>query len=189
MKKIYVITFQLNFVVRVDLTFYGGVPRKAKKMVKFNLVPNSVFTPRLMSLSPILKRNKNLSRKSSRQQSPDVSAAVESTTSSTGRHEPTSSRNVHSGKKRDDMHIFSSYFTKDDFASMCLKATQDFIVTKEMITNSTTLKSSTFFTLRRKGNLSRSNEIAETMKDFYTSGNLCERSEDSRELTPLLEME
>ena len=78
--------------------------------------------------------------------------------------------------------------TKDDFASMCLKATQDFIATKELITNSKTLKSLKFFTLRRKDNLLGNNEIAETMNDFYTSASLSDHSKESPVLTPLLEM-
>ncbi|XP_078348044.1 uncharacterized protein LOC144633128 [Oculina patagonica] len=176
-------------VVRVDQTYYGGVPRKVEKMVRFNLVPNSVFTPRLISLSPILKRNKNLSREVAGLKSPNASPATESITSGAGKHEPTLGHNIHSGKKRDVMHIFSPSVTKDDFTSMCLKATQDFIVTKEMITNSRSLKSSTFFTLRRKETLSGTNEIAETMKDFYTSASLSEHSKGSRELTPIIEMD
>lgn len=72
---------------------------------------------------------------------------------------------------------------------MCFKATQDFIVTKELITNSKTLKSLKFFTLRRKDNLLENNEIAETMNDFYTSASLSDNSRESPALTPLLEIE
>lgn len=158
-------------------------------MVRFNLVPNSVFSPRLISVSPILKRDKNSSREVTRQKYSYVSPAVQPLTSSIGKHEPALSQDVYSGERQEGTRIFTSSVNRDEFSSMCLKATQDFIVTKEMITNSRTLKSSTFFTLRRKEHLSGTNEIAETMTDFYTSANLSEPSEDSRELTPLLEME
>ena len=157
-------------------------------MVRFNLVPNSVFAPRLISVSSILKRDKNSSREVTRQKYSYVSPAVQPLPNSIRKYEPTLSQDVYSGERQEGMRIFTSCVNRDEFTSMCLKATEDFIVTKEIITNSRTLKSSTFFTLRRKENLLGTNEIAETMKDFYTSANLSEPSENSRELTPLLEM-
>ncbi|KAJ7386258.1 hypothetical protein OS493_010662 [Desmophyllum pertusum] len=143
-------------VVRVDQTYYGGVPRKRGG--------NLQMFHRLLRLS----------------------------TAENEENEPTLSHDVSSEDKREDMRNFSACVTKDDFTSICLKATQEFIVAKEMITNSRTLKSSTSFTLRRKENLSATTEIAETMKDFYTSANLLEHSDNSPEFkpsTPLLEME
>ena len=173
-------------MVRVDQTYYGGVPRKSKKMVQFNLVPNSVFTPRLTSLSPILKWDKNASHEATQMKRPTFSPAVEVIASSADKQEPTLKHSAHSGQKQQP--TFRSCDTKDDFASMCLKATQDFIATKELITNSKTLKSLKFFTLRRKDNLLGNNEIAETMNDFYTSASLSDHSKESPVLTPLLEM-
>ena len=66
--------------------------------------------------------------------------------------------------------------TKNDFVNVCLKATDDFIVVKEIITNSTTLNSSTSFTLRTRESLSGTNKIAVTMNRFYTSKTLPEHS-------------
>lgn len=161
-------------------------------MVKFNLVPNSVFTPRLKCISSILKLDKTTSFDLARWKSTNVSTAIETFNSRNEENEPTLSHDFSSEDKREDMRTFSARVTKDDFTSICLKATQEFIVAKEMITNSRTLKSSTSFTLRRKENLSATTEIAETMKDFYTSANLLEHSDNSPEFkpsTPLLEME
>lgn len=158
-------------------------------MVQFNLVPNSVFPPRLTSLSPILKRDKNATLEAAQMKCPTFFPPVKDIASSADKHEPALKHSAHSGQKRDQVPSFRACNTKDDFASMCFKATQDFIVTKELITNSTTLKSLTFFTLRRKDNLLGNNEIAETMKDFYTSASLSDHSKESPALTPLLEME
>lgn len=174
-------------MVRVDQTYYGGVPRKTKKIVQFNLIPNSVFTPRLTSLTPILKRDKNATREAAQLKCPTFFPAVEAIARSADKREPTVKHSVDSGQKREP--TFRSYDTKDNFASMCFKATQDFIVTKELITSSKTLKSLKFFTLRKKDNLLRNNEIAETMNDFYTSGSLSDHSKESPELTPILEMD
>ena len=156
-------------------------------MVQFNLVPNRVFTPRLTCLSPILKRDKNATREAAPMKCPTFFPAVEAISSSADNYEPTLKHSVHSGQKQEP--TFRSCDTKDDFASMCFKATQDFIVTKELITNSKTLKSLKFFTLRRKDNLLENNEIAETMNDFYTSASLSDNSRESPVLTPLLEIE
>lgn len=158
-------------------------------MVQFNLVPNSVFTPRLTSLSPILKQDKNISHEVAQIKCPNDCPTVEAIASSTEKDEPALKYSVHSGQKRGDMPAFRACATQDDFASMCLQATQDFIATKELITNSRTMKSLTFFTLRRKENLLGNNEIAETMKAFYTSASLSDHSKDSPVFTPLLEME
>ena len=176
-------------MVRVDQTYYGGVPRKVKKIVQFNLVPNSVFTPRLTSLSPILKRDKNATHETAQMKCQTFFPAVQTIASSADTHGSALKHGDHSGQKRGQVPNFRYCGTKDYFASMCFKATQDFIVTKELITNSRTLKSLTFFTLRRKDNLLRNNEIAETMNDFYTSTSLSDHSKESLALTPLLEME
>jgi len=175
----------------VDQTYYGGAPRKVKKVVQFNLVPNSVFTPRLTSLSPILKRDKNAAHEAAQVKCPTFFPAVQTIASSADTHESALQHGAHSGQKREHAQVpnLISCGTKVDFASMCFKATQDFIVTKELITNSATLKSLAFFTLRRKDNLLRNNEIAETMNDFYTSASLSDHSKQSPALTSLLEME
>lgn len=174
-------------MVRVDQTFYGGVPRKAKKkMVHFNLVPNSVFSPRLRSLSSIIKRDKNVTQEVVQIKCPKFLPDVKMIASKADKQQHALKYRVHSGKKTKDD---SGKKTKDDFASMCLQATQDFIVTKELVTNSRTLKSLTFFTLRRKDNPLENNEIAGTMKDFYTSASVFDYSKDPSALTPLLEME
>ena len=157
-------------------------------MVHFNLVPNSVYTPRLISLSPILKQDKNLTHEVAQIKCPTFLPAVEAIASSADNHEPALKHSVHSGQPREQVPTFRACVTKDGFASTCLQATQDFIVTKELITNSRTLKSLTFFTLRRKDNLLGNNEIAETMKYFYTSASLFDHSNDSPVLTPLLEI-
>lgn len=177
-------------MVRVDQTFYGGFPRKAKKkMVHFNLVPNSVFSPRLRSLSSIIKRDKNVTQEVAQIKCTKFLPDVETIASKADKHQHALKYRVHSGKKREQLTSFGPCVTKDDFASMCLRATQDFIVTKELVTNSRTLKSLTFFTLRRKDNPVENNEIAWTMKDFYTSASVFDYSKDSPALTPLLEME
>lgn len=80
---------------------------------------------------------------------------------------------------------------KDEFTSVCLEATKDFVMVKEMITNSKTLKTSTSFTLRRKEGLFGNSGIAVTMKDYYTSSSLPEHSYDAQEYnatTPFLKM-
>ena len=155
-------------------------------MVTFNLLPNSVFIPRLKCISPILKREGAVSPDLERRKSPSVPRVEEKMLSFASSHKSNSARNS-SQRKNVIPNI-----TKDNFASICLKATQDFIVAREIITNSRTLKSSTSFTLRTKESLSGTNEIAATMKEFYTSSSLPEHSYDSPEFktsTPLLEME
>ena len=157
-------------------------------MVQFNLLPNSVFTPRLTSLSPILKRDKDATHEAAQTKRPTFFPAVETIASSADKHEPTLKHSAHSGQKREPT-LRSCGTAKDDFANMCFKATQDFILTKELITNSKTLKSLKFFTIRKKDNLLGNNEIAETMNDFYTSASLSDHCKESPVLTPLLEME
>lgn len=163
-------------------------------MVKFNLVPNSVFTPRLKCLSPILKNacNRTASVEVAPLNSPNISLDGTSVNSCAGENKPALCRIVTSENKRESMYNFSTCVAKDDFARICLKATQDFIIVREMITNSRSMKSSTSFTLRRKENLSGTNAIAETMKDFYTSTSLNKHSVKLSEFKPsipLLEME
>lgn len=164
------------FVVRVHQTYYGGEPRKPPKMVKFNLVPNSVFTPRLKCISPILKRNGPVTS-CKIPHAPQVDVASILT--------PRDVSNSNQWKSvSDDIY-------KDEFTSVCLKATKDFVVVKEMITNSKTLKTSTSLTLRRKEGLFGTSGIAVTMRDFYTSSSLPEHSYDEPEFkatTPFLEM-
>lgn len=165
-----------EFVVRVDQTYYGGEPRKPPKMVKFNVVPNSVFTPRLKCISPILKRN-GPATSCKIPHAPRVDVATSLTSRDVS--------NLNQWKSVIDDII------KDEFTSVCLKATKDFVVVKEMITNSKTLKTSTSFTLRRKEGLFGSSGIAVTMKDFYTSSSLPEHSYDAPEFkatTPFLVM-
>lgn len=165
-----------EFVVRVDKTYYGGEPRKPPKMVKFNVVPNSVFTPRLKCISPILKRN-GPATSCKIPHAPRVDVATSLT-----------SRDVSNSNQWKSV---IDDIIKDEFTSACLKATKDFVVVKEMITNSKTLKTSTSFTLRRKEGLFETSGIAVTMKDFYTSSSLPEHSYDAPEFkatTPFLVM-
>lgn len=165
-----------EFVVRVHQTYYGGEPRKPPKMVKFNLVPNSVFTPRLKCTSPILKRNGPVtSCKIPHAPQVDVASSL-------------TSRDVINSNQWKSV---SDDIIKDEFTSVCLKATKDFVMVKEMITNSKTLKTSTSFTLRRKEGLFGNSGIAVTMKDYYTSSSLPEHSYDAQEFkatTPFLKM-
>ena len=170
------------FVVRVDQTYYGGIPRKAKKMVKFNLAPNSVFTPRLKCILPILKRD----GATSPGKTPIVHRVEENVSSFASSDGITRVRN--SNQQKNVRHNV----IKDEFASICLQAARDFVVVKELITNSKTLQTSTSFTLRSKESLAETNEIAVKMKDFYTSPNLPEHSYDWSQFKPstrLLEME
>ena len=173
-------------MVRVDQTYYGGTPRKPKKVVTFNLKPNSVFRPRLKrKFLPILKRDTAASTDIAGTKSLSVPRVENKVPSFASSDKTNSAKNSHQQKD------LISGIPKDDFASICLKATQDFIVAKEIITNSRTLKSSTSFTLRTKEPLSGTNEIAVTMREFYTSSSLPEHSYKSPEFKPgthLLEM-
>lgn len=169
----------------MDQTYYGGIPRTAKKKVTFNLLPNSVVTPPLECISPILKRDKELSDKL-QSKSPSLPRVEKQGLSLNASRGKINTTRCSSQRKLVHLNI-----TNDDFASSCLKAAQDFVVAKEMITNSRTLKSSTSFTLRSKESLSGTNEIAVTMKRFYTSSSLPEHSYNAPEFkpgTPLLQM-
>lgn len=132
----------------MDQTYYGGIPRTAKKKVTFNLLPNSVVTPPLDCISPILKRDKELSDKL-QSKSPSLPRVEKQGLSLNASRGKINTTRCSSQRKLVHLNI-----TNDDFASSCLKAAQDFVVAKEMITNSRTLKSSTSFTLRSKESLS-----------------------------------
>lgn len=170
------IAFQLQdsqFVVRVNQTYYGGIPPKTKKKVAFNLLPNSVISRPLKCISSILKRDNKF---------PSIA--------NSGSPNVIQVEKKESRLKRATTHVLTDV-PKDDFASICLKAAQDFVVVKEIITNSTSLQSSTSFTLRTKESLLETNEIAGTMRKFYTSPSLPEHSYNSLGFklgTRLLEM-
>ena len=106
-------------------------------------------------------------------------------------NEPTLRRFSTNGNEPERMFNLSATFAKGDFATICLQATEHFIVVREMVTNSRTMNSSTSFTFRRKENLCGTSKIAKTMNDFYTSETLAEnfaKKPEFKPSTPLLEM-
>ena len=154
----------------MDQTYYGGIPPKTKKKVTFNLLPNSASISKRDNEFPSIANSG----------SPSVIQVEQEESKLVLRDEINS----------DITHVLTDV-AKDDFASICLKAAQDFVVAKEIITNSRTLQSSTSFTMRKKESLLGTNEIAVTMRKFYTSPSLPEHSHNSpgfKPGTPLLEM-
>lgn len=150
-----------RFAVQVDLTYYGGFPKRIQKRVRFAMIPpRKLGTTTRRSFSPILKQA-NTEQDKSNELPPASSPSAKAT-----------SENSISHPRRNAI----ARFIKQDFASLCLKATDDFVVVREVITNSCTLHSSTSLTLRTKENLAGTKEIALTMNTFYTSKTLPEYS-------------
>lgn len=151
-----------RFAVQVEQTYYGGFPKRIQKRVRFAMIPPRNLAPTtLKTLSPILKRANTEQDISNEKKLPASSPSAKATSKSSISH-----------PRRNAL----ARFIKQDFASLCLKATDDFVVVREVITNSSTLHSSTSLTLRTKENLAGTKEIALTMNKFYTSKTLPEHS-------------